>query len=425
MAKSMMNATPHPTIGEICQFLAGAFGTKSTDPKRRSQLNRLAREGDFDWTLSHKLVEEVLVAPIRKYDSQLADFVRRFVDHILDQHIKVVLHIQLDALTRRQALPILIELIYAAHTANFLSNLKDQFGGPDMRDFWLKDENPINIVFNWAEKELEIGVAHILYPDNKPKQDDIRRWRKGKVIPDFFASIVPLTRDLKEKRPDKGEQISLFGKWLFAARVLAWIAREAHGAKYGALMHLVRKEALLNGMPRDVGGPLSRANAAEGRRLYDLTLCGGVLINEMLSRSRPKSEGTQESARKEIDRFIALTHKLAPDGRTRYFLDWCEARWHVLSGCENAALKFYEQAANGALYRAGASQQIILEEAMALAALLRQKPLLKRLKHRWLAMGLVPKIYEGIQEGAELLSDQEIEQRGRMFPQLFPKHGFF
>lgn len=416
---------PYPMIGEACQILTGAFGTKAEDPARRKELDRLAREGDFDWSLRSKIVETLLIEPLRKFDPDYGSFVERFVNFVLDRHVDMVNRLSLDALSREEAAPLLIESTYGMDIAAFLISLKDKFGGPDLGDFLREDANPIDVVFRWAEVSLGLEVATIVYPDDKQKRDEVGRWRRGNTIPDFSPSIRSVQRELQARRPDRKAGVVLFGKWLVTARALAWLSRKSKEAGYESLLCLIRKEILLNCRPRDIGLILSHANIEAGNRYPALKECGSPLCFIKLRRTRPKDVGDQASARSELDRFTALTDSLDTDGRTRYFLDWCEGRWHVLAGYEDKALEYYERAANQALYRAGESQKQILEEGISLAAHLRKKPVVKRLKHRALALGLFVEVFSESQENVEVVSDWEMEQLDQAFGLLFPSQTRF
>ncbi|MGJ3258036.1 MAG: ankyrin repeat domain-containing protein [Rhodospirillales bacterium] len=416
---------PYPTLGEVCRLLAAAFDTKSTDPEIRKRLDRLAREGDFDWSLPPQIIEALLLKPLRGSDPDLSDFVRAFSEHLLREHIELLSHVSLDGLSRDEAAPLLVMHVYATHAASFLVALHDRFGGPDLGDFLRQGANPVNVVFEWAETSLDLPVAKQSFPENKQKRDDIRRWRRGDTIPGFHSSILPLQRELKKQNSNRASQIALFGKWMVVARAFAWLDRECSRAQFGALIPLVRREVLLNCPTRDVGRELSIANFEAGDRLCKVAECGVLLVNRILKRTEPKQSGDRMEARAEIDRFKALLDEHDADGRARYMLDWCEGRWCVLSGEEDVALGHYEQAADQALYRAGSNQRLILEEAISLAACLGKKAAVKRLKHRSLAMGLFSGHFSEFPEEVDVVSDWEIAQLAQAFSQLFPVQARF
>jgi len=416
---------PYPTLGEVCQLLSSAFDTKSADAKTRKKLDRLARDGDFDWSLPRQSIEVLLLKPLLDFDRDLSDFIRNFVEYLFREHVNLLSQVPLDALSRDEAAPLLIKHVYAGHAASFLAALRDCFEGPDLSDFLRQGANPVDVVFRWAEETLGSPIARLAYPDDKQKRDDVGRWRRGVTIPGFYSSILPLQRELNKKVSGQNPKVTLFGKWLVVARAYAWLDRECSKAGFGPLMPLIGREILLNCPPRDVGQELSVANYDAGKRLSEVAKSGGLLVNGRLRRTDEKLSGNQAAARAELNKFEKLLNEHDADGRARYMLDWCEGRWHTLSGKEEAALEFYERAADQALYRAGSNQRQILEEAISLAAQLGKRAAVKRLKHRALAMGLFSGLFSQFPESHDVVSDWENEQLAQAFGHLFPVQGRF
>ncbi|MEG3619500.1 ankyrin repeat domain-containing protein [Magnetovibrio sp. PR-2] len=405
--------------------MADVFDTKSANPVLRKKLDRLARDGDYDWSLPQQIVDGLILKPLQDFDQEYADFVSKFIDYLRDEHISLLSQVSLDALSREEAAPLLIKAVGASYTASFLNAMRDQFGGPDLGDFLLEDVKPVDVVFQWGETLFDHNVTTLTYPDNKPKRDGISRWRREKTPPKFFASIRPLLSDLEESCPDRKPDISLFGKWLLTARALAWLDRETEEAGFGSLIELVRQEILLNCPRRDVGKELSIANIEAGNRLQVVKEFGLPLLNISLTRTNAKNIEDQEAARLKLNRFKDLLDQNDTDGRARYMLDWCEGRWHVLAGDEEKALKFYERASDLALYRAGQNQKQILQEALALAAHLGKKAALKRFKHRALAMRMFPTHLAEFPDNLDVISDWEVEQMAQAFAGIFPHHARF
>lgn len=149
------------------------------------------------------------------------------------------------------------------------------------------------------------------------------------------------------------------------------------------------------------------------------------MLNCRLQPTNQKNEGDQITSREELDQFKGLLDQRDADGRARYMYDWCEARWHVLSGREEAALKHYMTAAKRALYRAGKNQRPIIGEALTLAAHLGKKPAIKQLKHRALAMDLFTELSVQLPESNGVVSNWETEQLEKAYWLLFPVQGRF
>lgn len=416
---SQLSKPPYPSIGEICSLLASAFSTKSADGPTRKKLDRLARDGDFDWRLRPQIIESLLVNPLNKLDRNFGCFVEQFVDHLLDQHIELLSKVSLDAMSRAEAAPLLLER-YAAAAAAFLVRLKEQFGGPDLGDFFHKTAEPVDVVFTWAERIFGFQIAANVFPEEKSKRDEIGRWRRGATIPDFDRSIVPLRRALLQKRPARQSDISLFAIWLVTARSLSWLVREAQKAKLGPLLDYIRRDVLMNCPTRDIGMELSNANHKAGVRMPEVAEFALTLFTNRLNRTSAKTRDDRSIARKEISQLEVLLKKHDSHGGAHYMLEWCEARWHILSNNEDGALAFYERATNMALYRSGENQRAILKEALCLAAHLGKKPITKRLTHRALALGMFPGIVRASLESFDVISEREIKEFAGRFFLIFP-----
>ena len=423
--KEIITKPPYPTQGEIIQLLATAFGTKSANAETRKKLDRLAREGDFDWSLRSQIVDELLLKPLGEFDPDYSDFVGEFVNYILKEHVNLILCVPLNAMSREAAAPLLLETRGVRHVAEFLIALKEQFGGPDLGGFLAQDASPVNVVFQWCELVLERDVAKLLFPCNKQERDNIARWRRGEIIPDFFASIKPIERSLMEYCPDRQSEISLFRKWLVTARALSWLMREVEKAGLGSLIGPVRQDILLNCPVRDISMELSIADLQAGDHLSEVAECYVRLMFSDLSRTEKKAPAAQLNSRKEIDRLKGLISKHDVDGVTGYILNWCEGRWHILAGDKEKALAFYDKAADLALYRAGDKQKDILGEALSLAAHLGKKAVIKKLKHRALAMGFFTDLFAESSDRPDVVLDWEVEQFSQAFSFLFPIRACF
>lgn len=62
MPQTSNTLPPYPRIGEVYRVLAGAFDTKASN----RDIDRFAREGEFDWHLAHGLRDKILVEPLRR-----------------------------------------------------------------------------------------------------------------------------------------------------------------------------------------------------------------------------------------------------------------------------------------------------------------------------------------------------------------------
>lgn len=148
---------PYPRLGEIFQVLAGALDTKSDSRHRRQlsnqKLDRMAREGEFDWSLMPTLAQELIVDPLEDYvDSGFAGLIGQFIAHVQKEYLNVVKTISLDALSREEALPLLIEHFFAPLALNLVHHTKNLCGGPDLIRLLDPELNPVDVVMTWLDE---------------------------------------------------------------------------------------------------------------------------------------------------------------------------------------------------------------------------------------------------------------------------------
>lgn len=233
-------------------------------------------------------------------------------------------------------------------------------------------------------------------------------------VPDG-QSIFLYGKALEKAGGVSAEKIRNLRIWLTIARALAHLERESPIPFRGFM-----RRHLLFGMPDiDIGRILSTAVIESGKRYAELTL-PVLMLYEHLKRTTGKEAGDQEKSKAGLDEYELMAARIEPEGRTRFHTEWLRGRWHALSGDFEAALPFYERAAELANYRAGDQQRRIIEETLVLVAYLGKKPILKRLKHRAVAFGLFVEPLAG-----DVVEDWEIDHLVQNFHQVFPASGRF
>ena len=412
---------PYPRLGECYRLLAKALDTKGSN----RQVDRLAREGDFDWQLLAQLRETLIEAPLRtKSDDTFAQFVAVAAETLHASYVDLIKAVPLDALTREQSLPALTTHLFAPFAASFLLQLQKAVPSPPLVRLLDEQEHPVAVVFAWLESELNIEshqLRQMVYADaigeNKNGRELMQRWRHGLQLPDL-QSIFLLRNKLHSMFPNRAPLIRAFTEWLIVARGL--VVFDEAAASYLNLRHVILRQVLSNVPLENIGVILSTLNiqaAAYKRELVE----GGLLLFEQLKRTTPKALGDQARTRYALDQFRLLLSRQDPQGISTYYLEWLEGRWHVLAGQLNTAQPHYERAADLALYRSGETQKDILREALLLAAYLGNRTLYKRLKHRALVMDLswLPGWEESVSTAHELKLIRD------NFTLKFPERGRF
>lgn len=412
---------PYPRLGECYRLLAKALDTKASN----RHVDKLAREGDFDWQLLTQLRDELLEAPLSsRSNAQFARFVASAVEALQENYMQLIKTIALDALTREQALPVLAEHFLAPYLCSFLLQMHKAIPSPSLPQLLDEQHHPVEVTLAWLERELEIAPNHLgqyLYPDasgeNKNGREAIRRWRQGEQLPDL-QSIALLHQKLQAQFMARPLLLRAFTEWLIVARAL--VVFESAALSYVRLRHCILQQVLSDLPIIDIGVMLSTLNIQAAEHKRELVE-SGLLLFEQLKRTTEKSLGDQARTRFALDQFRLLLGHHDPDGISTYYLEWLEGRWHVLAGQLETALLHFEKAADLALYRSGQTQKDILREALLLAAYLGNRPLYKRLKHRALVMGL--SYLPGWEES--VASDHELNLIRDNFTVKFPERGRF
>lgn len=421
MTRSCSSQPPYPRLGECYRLLARALDTKSGN----RDVDRLAREGDFDWQLIPQLRQEFISDPLaQRVNKEFSDFMVAVVDAFHVQYVHVVKTLQMDALTRSQSLPALITYLYAPYAASFILEMHKAIPSPPIVALLDTGRYPVDVVIDWLESELGIEPKQLgrrLYPDstglNKNGRQDLQRWRTGIQLPSL-NSITLITRELLHHYPRRPHLIKAAGEWLITARMLSYLADEA--SVYVDLRSLMLREVLGNIPNDDIGWILSTLNikAAEHKRAV---VESGLLLQEELKRTTRKAPDAMATTRRGLDAFRQRLHMVEEEDVSTYYLEWLEGRWHVLAGQLETAKDHYARAADLALYRSGPTQKDIIREALLLAAYLGDLPLYKRLKHRALAFDLsyLPGWEQSVADA------QELKLIRSNFELRFPSRGHF
>ncbi|MRD74130.1 ankyrin repeat domain-containing protein [Rhodocyclus tenuis] len=382
-------------------------------------VDRLAREGDYDWSLLPNLAEELVLAPLRKYvEPEFADLVGQWLDYMHDGYRTLVANVTLDSLSRDEALPLLIRHYFALHALGLVVGIRKGFGGPELTKLLDPEESPVAVVLEWLDQGEEMTLAKQAFPgtvdSDRADREMVNKWARGSDLPKL-TSIKKFADALAHRGSVSQEKSLNLRRWLLVARALTYLEKESPLPFREAMLR-----HLLMGMPDlEVLLVLSMA-AIFAAEKFSILKAPARMLYEKLNRTEPKEPGEQELTRLAIEDLEQLTAEHDPEGNTRFYSEWMKARWHVLSGHPEDALTCYETAVELGSYRAGEMLKPIMEEALALAAFLEKKAALKRLKNRAVAGGMFAD-----PQTTTVIEDWELAQMSQQFNWLFPQQGRF
>ena len=414
---------PFPRLGEIYRVLALALDIKhdsTTSGGLYRDIDRLAREGEYDWSLLPTLCQELITKPLTRHtDPSFAGLVEQFVSHVHASYVHLVATISLDSLSREQALPLLVKHYFSAHGCGLLVGIQKEFGGPDVFALMEAQARPVGVVLDWASGDAGTGqgvrtLLKTAFPDttdeDKTGRDMVNRWARG--TPADMSNLHQFVERLKANGFVEHENLR---RWLVVDRALTWLEERSPVP----LRNLMREHLLLGLQDFDIGTALSEAAFHAGQKRPAL-LMPGLMLHENLKRTTPKLAGAKAKTKIDLEDLQRLVAQHDPEGNTQFHLQWLQGRWHALSDELKEALPFYKEAARLVNYRGGDAQKKITEEALVIAGYLGDKIFLKQLKHRAIAFGL----FSSPQEDG-ILQDWEIAQFRQQFHHIFPVQGRF
>ncbi len=402
---------PYPRLGEIFRTITLALDTKA----KNRDIDRLAREGDYDWSLLPTLSEELIAEPLRKYiDSDFGLLIEKHINQLHSNYINLISTVSIDGLNRQETLPILIKNYFSCYAAGLLLNIRNEFGGPNLAELLDTNRHPIEVVLTWSGNSIQ-KLSKIAFSgstgEDKSNRELIDRWSKNIQLPDLM-SIKLFADAISKHRP---EIVTNLKRWLIIARSIAWFETKSPIA----IRELINSHIHSGDYNVDIGREFSKALQENASNLSILTI-PALSLYESLKRTTIKNIGSMTSTRSDLDKLEKLMMIHDSEKRTQFHLNQLNGRWYVLSGDFDNALIHYKQAVQHGSYRAGANQKQIFEEALVLAGKLGDKPFLKQLKHRAIVFGLFIN-----PNNDDVIEDWEVEQLSRHFHQIFPHEAFF
>lgn len=434
--------TPFPRLGEIYRNLALSLGTK----RDSNELDRLAREGEYDWRIPGALMERLFIEPIneltqrtdQKSKKTLANrfsaLTLEFLTAVQEAYLQLVTSMELTATDRNSALPLLIEAFFAPAAGHGLMKFKEELGGPDLAKLLDENSNPMDEAFLWFENATKINIKELFpesYGSDRSQMELIRRWRVGDSLPEYDSidktvnEIFNRTQDQDNKQLE--ELCNKLAFWLLIGKSISWVERT-----HETPIKKIVKNYLVN--PRSAQEATIRLDELCRNKIQKTLNKSAILFLELMDELYKTTTKNKEDLTIKIDEFEESLKEHTPQGNFQFYATRFRARWHALNGEMSSALPLYEKALKEASYRGGEKQKNIIQETLVVASYLcklkdpspahekriNPKSVIKRIKHQAVAVGLIPTPIAG-----DIVEDWEIEQFLQGFSAVFPKNMFF
>jgi ankyrin repeat protein len=410
---------PYPTFIEIIRVISKTFDVKSA----KKVLDDKALDRTVDTRMIQAQLTETIGIIASYIDFKVANELEVGIQAALDDYTEIVANLYADGVSRTQMLAMLNQKLLAKHLTKIFKRLLLSVGGPNPVLFFSHDTNSVPMVIEWISKN-DKGWARYLSNVKKDKREIIKGWIKEDHLPSI-QSIQLLQSWSNGPLP---EQIH----WV-RVRTLIMLARS---------IDFVRKD--LNHIGLIEYCRLELWDVANSKSLklevQDIQLkCKSYLkplmpiissIQQGLRRTPSKEEESKNILRNSLDELREKFKGIESAQQNNYWLDWHEARWHVLSGDLESALQFYNNAFEDSLFRSGINQKHIIEESLVVASsvIKPDKVFLKHLKNALIMFRYdIPSVNQKTPSNKfeDIIEGWEIENWKASFFVVFPKSGMF
>ena len=370
--------TPFPRLGEIYRNLALSLGTK----RDSNELDRLAREGEYDWRIPDALMDKLFIEPIneltqrteQKSKKTLANrfsaLTLEYLTYAQQEYLQLVTSMELTATDRKSALPLLIEAFFGPAAGFGLKKFKEELGGPDLDKLLDASTNPIEEAFLWFEKTAKINIKELFpesYGSDRSQMELIRRWRAGDSLPDYDSidktvnEIFNITQDQDNKQLE--ELCNKLAFWLLIGKSISWVERT-----HETPIKKIVKNYLVN--PRSAQEAAIRLEELCRNKIQKTLNKSAILFLELMDELYKTTTKNKEDLTIKIDEFEESLKEHTPQGNFQFYATRFRARWHALNGEMSSALPLYEKTLKEASYRGGEKQKNIIQETLVVASYL-------------------------------------------------------
>jgi|TARA_R110002072_G_C7953267_1_gene533350 hypothetical protein len=417
-----LHSTPaYPNHLEIIRSLARGFDTKGSD----KWIDDHAGKWDFDYRAIPVATDKVLFEPLSRYIGE--DFARNvatWLNRFCKTYSWFVANLSLEGLSHSEALRILSSHLFSAFGAEAVRTACSILDGPPPEQYLSPDKQAIEGLFEWLELSVP-GWDDFYNQLSKEVKDRMRRWQTGAQLPALSSLSALFSQQDAGKFFDETQRTRL--------RALLVTARAVD--HYRALpigeIAIERAHGYSNANLRDIHSRVVEECMLKAPQ-FKLIAERNVMLATLLHPGREKSFKDQVFAQQALTHFKIFLHQIAPSGSLSYCQSWHEARWLTLSGKLDRATETYQRAFEQSYFHAGPNQGLIIQEALAVAAMLPSPPktFLRQLRNGQVVLGLEVPLDLGDKSGVSSRYDKHLENwfipqyRGH-FTKIFPAHGGF
>jgi ankyrin repeat protein len=424
-----MLKTPFPTVFEGLRLLFKALDIKAGN----KTIDDEARNVWADYRYLDEFIKDFAGKRLEIYSStEISSFFQLELRGVVDEYLQLVATHSADGLTREEVMKPLIEFWLVPRLASVVNSICIDANLVSVIELFSSQCAAVPTVLSWLDQN-SAAWSRYKKPCEKEQKDRIAAWQRGESLPSSqFISLLDQGDVNNEQTASDWLKIKTL---LFIARAIDSIRKEELGE-----LIIEKTREFLKGSPvykRELGRELDSLRLASIKRVSSILQSIGSLGEDML-RSKEKIEKDKNSLRLKIDHIRFTLIELGEYENSSFFIDWMDARWHVYSGDLAAANELYKQSVKTAIYRSGDQLQVIIKEALVVAASIKKsgkaspdKAFLKQLKNILILFNLDVESVDQLHirkpknKTDEFIQASEIEMWKGSFNKIFPIKGFF
>lgn len=424
-----MLKTPFPTVFEGLRLLFKALdikaGNKTIDDESRNVW--------ADYRYLDELIKDFAGKRIESYISaEISSFFQLELRGLVDEYLQLVATHSADGLTREEVIKPLMEFWLVPRLASVVNSICIDAEWISSAELFSNQSRSIPTLLDWLERNLSEWTEYKKQCE-KEQKDRISAWHRGESLPS--AQFISLLDQCDVSDVLMASDWKKIKTLLFIARTIDSIRKEELGA-----LTIEKTRKFLKGSPiykRELGQKLDSLRLAVVKRERSV-LHSIASLSENMLRSKEKIEKDKNRLRSDIDHIRSTLIELGEYENCSFFIDWMDARWHIFSGDLNGANELYKQSVKTAIYRAGDQLQVIIKEALVVAASINKsakaspdKAFLKQLKNTLILFNLDVESVDQLQirkpknRTDEFIQISDIEMWKGNFNKVFPIRGFF
>ncbi|MDR3011606.1 MAG: ankyrin repeat domain-containing protein [Chitinispirillales bacterium] len=422
--------TPFPTIGEAIRAVANVLETKGNNPK---DYDRLARGEFFDYEAIKRLWYDAFnILEILKF-GKIEEAINYESEKLWIDYIEILKGGLSCGYSREDVMKIFnrksARIIYSS-----IGSILE--GQNELLHKLIVSDKPVQLAFEWKYYEAWEKFRKIPPLGRNDIKENVYRWMIGEQTPTMenLFEVVERFCDQHEEEKDAIYKVFFCAKIIYNITQYPQVLEELRNINKCDIVTLGEwfGESLEKTLYESCG--YKRHTEANHKRVAKYFTEYEQVRDELCKKTHKSTD--KEKFNKQLKKVEKTTNDLQDLRISWWNTQSLRARWYVLSGEWDLALKCYGEIIDEIFYTGDISNRIF-SEALVLAAIRGNRPFLKKLKHYGVVFGLFGEPYtngfnfkysqanKDFRSKDFVVEDSEVRSWASRFYDIFPKDSFF